>query len=289
MVPNAYHAYFGGCASVAGTLIGLLFVAISVSPHKDIGRKAPLSFQVQAGVAFTTLMNTLVVALVALLPGNSLGAGAVILAFTGISATIGMAALSLRHWPPGRDLWGLLIIPALGVLYVLQLLNGLDMLRRPSDPSAVHFQALLVIVFFVIAIARAWQMIGARGTRLLAMVADLLQERSATSDPATADEDSGSVVAATEDPAGGGCSVRRTTSRPHGPTPRTVGFRNQTLVRSPSTRHGFTERRATSGYGGWLERMARWLAHPKGRNVSHFRGSGAQALEGTSRALSAGP
>ncbi len=27
MVPTAYHAFFGGCASVAGTLIGLLFMA----------------------------------------------------------------------------------------------------------------------------------------------------------------------------------------------------------------------------------------------------------------------
>jgi hypothetical protein len=46
MVPSTYHAYFGGCASVAGTLIGLLFVAISVSPHKDTGPRAPLSFLV---------------------------------------------------------------------------------------------------------------------------------------------------------------------------------------------------------------------------------------------------
>ena len=60
MVPSAYHAYFGGCASVAGTLIGLLFVAISVSPHKDTGRRAPLSFQVQAGAAFTKLIDALV-------------------------------------------------------------------------------------------------------------------------------------------------------------------------------------------------------------------------------------
>jgi hypothetical protein len=44
MVPSAYHAHFGGCASVAGTLIGLLFVAISVAPRKDTGRRAPLSF-----------------------------------------------------------------------------------------------------------------------------------------------------------------------------------------------------------------------------------------------------
>jgi hypothetical protein len=71
MVASAYH--LGACASVAGTIIGLLFVATSLSPHRDIGRRAPWSFQVQAGVAFTTLIDALVIALAALLPGTNLG------------------------------------------------------------------------------------------------------------------------------------------------------------------------------------------------------------------------
>lgn len=49
MAPTSYHTFFGGCASVAGTLIGLLFVAISVAPHKHLGTNAPLAFQIQAG------------------------------------------------------------------------------------------------------------------------------------------------------------------------------------------------------------------------------------------------
>jgi hypothetical protein len=63
MVPSGYHAFFGSCADVAGTLIGLLFAAISLSPGKDTGRQAPLGLQVQAAVAFTTLIDALVVAL----------------------------------------------------------------------------------------------------------------------------------------------------------------------------------------------------------------------------------
>jgi hypothetical protein len=50
--------------------------------------------------------------------------------------------------------------------------------RSPRDTSAVHVQALLVIVFFMIAIARAWRMIGARNTRVVAMVGELLRERN---------------------------------------------------------------------------------------------------------------
>ena len=102
MVPTAYHAFFGASTAVAGTLIGLLFVAISVSPHKHVGSQAPLAFQIQAGVAFTTLINALIVAVVALLPGQNLGIATVILSGAGISATIGLIILSLHDWP-GRD------------------------------------------------------------------------------------------------------------------------------------------------------------------------------------------
>jgi hypothetical protein len=176
MVPTAYHSFFGGCASVAGTLIGLLFVAISVSPHKHVGTNAPLAFQVQAGVAIATLIN----ALAALLPSHNLGTAAVILAVAGLSSTIGMTVISLRDRPGRRRLRGLAIIPVLGVLYILQLHSGINLLQHPANPNPVHFQALLIIAFFMIAIARAWQMIGARDTGLMAVVGNLLRERHGT-------------------------------------------------------------------------------------------------------------
>jgi hypothetical protein len=183
MVPIAYHGFFSASASVAGTLIGLLFVAISVSPHRDVGLRAPLAHQIQAGVAFTTLINALVIAVVALLPGENLGTAAVVLSGVGLSSTIGLTVLSLRHWPGRRHLWGLVIIPVLGLLYALQLRSGLQLLRRPADQSPVRFEAWLVIVFFLVAIARAWHMIGSRDTGVVAVVSGLLRERSGRADP----------------------------------------------------------------------------------------------------------
>ena len=177
MVPTTYHTFFAGCAGIAGTLIGLLFVAISVSPHKHVGSRAPLAFQVQAGVAITTLINGLIIAFVALLPGQNLGTTTVILAAVGLSVTTGLIVISLHHWPGRRGLWGLVIIPVLGGLYALQLRSGIDLLQHPRSPSPVHFQALLVIIFFIVAIGRAWQMIGARHTGVVAALSDLLRER----------------------------------------------------------------------------------------------------------------
>jgi hypothetical protein len=194
---------------VAGTLIGLLFVAMSVSPHKDVGRRAPLNFQVQAAVAFTTLIDTLAVALVALLPGNSVGVAGVLLACAGISSTIGMAVLSLRDWPGRPHLGGLVIIPVLGVLYICQLLNGVNLSLNTRNTAAVHLQALLVIVFFIIAIARAWQMIGARNTRVTAMISDLLRQPNTTAVVADTVEYAKADVAATSPAAVSGSAALR--------------------------------------------------------------------------------
>ena len=177
MVPDAYYAFFAGCATVAGTLIGLLFVAISVSPHKNVGIRAPLAFQIQAGAAFTALTPALIISLFALLPGQSLGIIAVITAGGGISPTIGMTVLSLRGHPGRRQLASLIIIPVIGLLYVLQLLNGISLMQHPGDLSAVQSQGILVVLFFLIAIARAWQLIGVHDTGLAAVIGDLMRER----------------------------------------------------------------------------------------------------------------
>jgi hypothetical protein len=47
VVPAGFHAFFSACASVAGALIGLLFVAVSVAPEKLTGDSARADRQVR--------------------------------------------------------------------------------------------------------------------------------------------------------------------------------------------------------------------------------------------------
>lgn len=173
MVPVSYHDFFGACAAVAGALIGLLFVALSVAPEKLAGDRASVDHQVRAGAAFSALVNTLVVALIALMPGASLGEAGIILASAGLASTAGLIIILYREHQERIRLGQIVLLVALLVMYGLELANGIKLDGSPRDLGAVDNQGILSIVFFLFAIARAWQLVGARDTGLLQTVAGI--------------------------------------------------------------------------------------------------------------------
>lgn len=172
MVPASYHDFFGGCATVAGALIGLLFVAISIFPQKLIGDKTGTDYQAKAGAAFSALTDTLVIALVALLPGASLGTAVTALAAAGLATTGSLIILLYREHTSVR--LGPLILPViLLILYGLQLANGIALSNAPDDLSDLTSLGGLAIAFFLFAITRAWQLVGAWDMSLLSTVAKM--------------------------------------------------------------------------------------------------------------------
>jgi hypothetical protein len=196
MVPASFHDFFNGCASVAGALIGLLFVALSVSQEKLTGDDARTEHQVRAAAAFSALVNTLVIALVGLLPLASLSDAAVILAGAGLATTCGLIIVLYRehHQKVGRGDVRMLVI--LLVLYSLQLANALRQNGSPHDVSGISRQGGLAILFFIFGIARSWQLVGARTVSLASTVTAVIQ-RPASPSPGPAaqadrDEPSGS-------------------------------------------------------------------------------------------------
>ncbi|MGI8450190.1 MAG: hypothetical protein ACR2MP_24030 [Streptosporangiaceae bacterium] len=133
MIPVSFHDFFGSCATVSGALIGLLFVAISVSPGKLTGRSAEAEHQVKAGAAFSALVNTLVIALVALLPGASFSTTVLTLAAAGLSSTAGLAIVLWRAHKKRVNLSAVIMLAALLGLYGLQLANGLELGGSPHN------------------------------------------------------------------------------------------------------------------------------------------------------------
>lgn len=166
MVPTSYHEFFAGCASVAGALVGLLFVAVSISSERLTGADAPIAFQLRAAAAFSVLVNALVITLFALLPDTNLGTVALITSISGLGTTCGMLLIQLRE-SELRRVRELVLVVILYPVYGLQLVNAVRLLDHPANTDALQDIGILVVVCFLVGIGRAWEMVGVRRSGLI--------------------------------------------------------------------------------------------------------------------------
>lgn len=79
----SYVDFFVGAATVAGALVGLLFVALSVAPEQLRGATASVEHQAIAATAFTALVDALFLSFIGLDPGGNLRLGALFLGLPG--------------------------------------------------------------------------------------------------------------------------------------------------------------------------------------------------------------
>jgi len=172
MISEGYSEFFVSTATVAGALIGLLFVAISVRPTAA-ARTAHITVRLRAVAALSAFLDTLFLSLLALRPQPDLGQSAVALGAAGLVA---MLVLLLLLATQGRDRpWhlarGAVLVLGQGVIYYLQLADGVRLIRQPSDVTQVDNLTILVVVLFALGVARAWEFTGADNPTLLGTVA----------------------------------------------------------------------------------------------------------------------
>ncbi len=176
---TSFTAFFTGTATMAGALVGLLFVALSVSPAQLRGVHASLEHQAIASTVFTALTDALFISLIALQPGAGLAYGGVILGGIGLTSSLGLA---VRLWR-GRVTRGLsrrwpYLLGFIIVTYAAQVITAL-VIR--AEGAEANLTAAFVYIMFATGIGRSWELIGLPGGGPL----DLLARRLGAQDPRT--------------------------------------------------------------------------------------------------------
>jgi hypothetical protein len=186
MVPEGIRNFFAASAGVAGALIGLLFVAISVSAERLAREEARAQVhRIRAVAALTAFTNALAVSLFALIPGQKIGPTSVSVAAIGLlfvlAALLSLVRLRQVRLATVRDA---LFLIGLVVLFVIQLDQGLGVIADPGNSGDVNTIAILVVCCFFIGIARSWELIGGPSIGITREVTALVRDHNRDEKPA---------------------------------------------------------------------------------------------------------
>jgi hypothetical protein len=175
VVKDGYQDFFTAAAGVAGALIGLLFVTLSVAREPVVGPSASPRQQVRAATALVALLSALLIALIALIPGVNIGYPCAVYGGGGLvftAASVRRLVTHQRSWgrrlQPAREMFGFAVVMGLDVW------AGVRLIRSPHSSGAVDYVAGAMIGSLAIGIDRAWGLVGARHGGIGVSVLDLL-------------------------------------------------------------------------------------------------------------------
>jgi len=167
MVPPALSNYFLATAGAGATLIGLLFVAVSIAPEQIATRRAPLERQAVAASTFTALVNAFFVSLGALLPG-SLGWMALLLSALGLLNSLALGGHLLRHPKSWQNFLRTVFLNLTSLaIYADEFYYALRLTTSHSAVGSAYTRAELLLAVYGVGLIRAWELLGVNRFGLL--------------------------------------------------------------------------------------------------------------------------
>lgn len=174
MVIGNYRDFFVVIASSSATLIGLLFVAMSVSMGRAQAHPQVIR-EFRAAASLLAFTNPLTVALFGLVPGTNIGYPAAIVGFigvlfiaAGVRTTLSLPSQQQHRRPQ------LALVVALLVVFGFQIVNGVELIIDSHHGGAVGTIGDALIASILIGIGRAWELVGEWDTGLFASLARLI-------------------------------------------------------------------------------------------------------------------
>jgi hypothetical protein len=181
MGPESFEAFFATSAGVGATLVGLLFVAISIAPERVFGKEARAEHQLIASSAFTALVNAFFISLGALIPSSTSTAAGTVVLVMGCIALLNSAATLLNLGRQSglmemirssrQSVWLLLVGIA---LYGCEVWNAAALVRAPTNTAPLYTICALLVAVYGFGIVRAWQLLGADRRGFISFLIPLL-------------------------------------------------------------------------------------------------------------------
>lgn len=180
MIEQDYQNFFLAVAGASATLIGLLFVAVSVAPEQVVGPKARVLHQLRASMALTSFASTLVLALIAVMPHAHIGWPATVLGAGGTGFVItSIRRLGSVEAPSRRGALVLLLTFLALMLFLAS--AGIRSLINPHDHDPVANVGIAAIALLALGIDRSWELVGGRTSGVTGLLTDRLVGRVSSS------------------------------------------------------------------------------------------------------------
>jgi hypothetical protein len=174
VVVGNYRDFFVVVATCAATLIGLLFVAMSVSKGRAQAHPQVIR-EFRAAASLLAFTNAFTVALFGLVPGNNIGypaaiVGAIGVFFTaaGLRTTLSLPAEQQHRRPQ------LTLIIALLVVFGFQIVNGVELIINSHHGGALATIGDVLVASLLIGIGRAWELVGDWDTGIISSIGRLI-------------------------------------------------------------------------------------------------------------------
>ena len=179
-----FHDFFTAASAVVGALIGLLFVAISVSGGRLSEEGGAQSHRIRASAALTVFTNALTVSLFALIPGIHLGWPALISAVLGeIFVVASLVSLYRVRASQPSEIRESFFLLGFTIIFAVQGVTAIDLIGNRESVDDVRTLAILVIVCSLGGIARSWELIGGPEIGLRREVTKTVREHHADDGP----------------------------------------------------------------------------------------------------------
>jgi hypothetical protein len=158
----------------AATLIGLLFVAMSVSKGRAQAHPQVIR-EFRAAASLLAFTNAFTVALFGLVPGNNIGypaavVGGIGVLFTaaGVRTTLSLPAQQQHRRPQ------LALVAALLVVFGFEIVNGVQLIINSRHGGALVTIGDVLIASLLIGIGRAWELVGDWDTGMVSSIGRLI-------------------------------------------------------------------------------------------------------------------